>query len=220
VERRWWCPYDEEEVEYRELVRGYEYEKGQFAIFSDDDFDALPVRSRHSIDITAFVAEDDVDPLYFERTWYLAPDKRGERAYALLLQALEVEGLLGIATVTLRKKQQLCAVRSHAGALLLETLFYPDEVTLDHGVDLGDVRVSKSDLALAKQLIATLTKPFDPSDYRDEYRDAVLAAVDAKLAGRTVATPPEREPGVIDLREALKKSLGRASKASKASKAS
>ena len=215
VERRWWCPYDEEEVEYTSLVRGYEYLKGQFVLFSDKELDSLPVRSRHTIDISAFVAESEMDPLYFERTYYLAPDTRGEKPYALLLSVLEQEQLLGMATITIRKKQQLCAVRPHAGALLLETLFYPDEVDLEHGVDLSNTRVEKTDMMLATQLVATLTRRFDAAEYEDEYRKAVLAMVEAKLEGKEVAAPPEREATVIDLREALKKSLktGRAGRA-------
>src|SRR5574338_687124 len=173
VERRWWCPYDEEEVAYKSLVKGYEYMKGQFVLFSDQDLDNLPVRSKHSI-----------------------------------------------ATITIRKKQQLCAVRPHAGALLLETLFYPDEVDLEHGVDLSDTTIEKTDMTLATQLVETLTRPFDPADYEDEYRKAVLAMVDAKLEGKEVETPPEREATVIDLREALQRSLDKTGKASRASKAS
>lgn len=207
VERRWWCPYDEEEVQYTSLVRGYEYLKGQFVLFSDKELDSLPVRSRHTIDISAFVAESEMDPLYFERTYYLAPDTRGEKPYALLLSVLQQEQLLGIATITIRKKQQLCAVRPHAGALLLETLYYPDEVDLEHGVDLSDASVAKADIALATQLVEMLTRPFDPAEYEDEYRKAVLAIVEAKLEGKEVAAPLEREATVIDLREALKKSL-------------
>ncbi|HET7603466.1 MAG TPA: Ku protein, partial [Gemmatimonadales bacterium] len=220
VERRWWCPYDEEEVAYKSLVKGYEYMKGQFVLFSDQDLDNLPVRSKHSIDITAFVPEAEMDPLYFERTYYLAPDTRGEKPYALLMSVLEQEKLLGIATITIRKKQQLCAVRPHAGALLLETLFYPDEVDLEHGVDLSDTTIEKTDMTLATQLVETLTRPFDPADYGDDYRKAVLAMVDAKLEGKEVETPPEREASVIDLREALQRSLDKTGKASRASKAS
>lgn len=216
VERRWWCPYDEEEVAYKSLVKGYEYMKGQFVLFSDQDLENLPVRSKHSIDITAFVPEAEMDPLYFERTYYLAPDTRGEKPYALLMSVLEQEKLLGIATITIRKKQQLCAVRPHAGALLLETLFYPDEVDLEHGVDLSDTTIEKTDMTLATQLVETLTRPFDPADYEDEYRKAVLAMVDAKLEGKEVETPPEREATVIDLREALQRSLRRTGKTSKA----
>lgn len=220
VERRWWCPYDEEEVAYSDLVRGYEYQKGQFVLFTDEDLDNMPVPSKHSIDISAFVAESEVDPLYFERTYYLAPDTRGEKPYALLLRALAEEKLLGIATITIRKKQQLCAVRPYEKALLLETLFYPAEVDLEHGVDLTDAKVAKPDLTLAKQLIETLKRPFEPGDYEDEYRKAVLARVDAKLEGKEIEVPPERETTVIDLREALARSLkaGKTGKTSRAGK--
>lgn len=207
VERHWWCPYDEEEVAWDDLVRGYEYEKGKFVLLTDDDFDKVPITSRHNIEISAFVAESEVDPLYFERTYYLAPDKRGDKPYALLLEALGDESLLGIATITIRKKQQLCAVRPHQGALLLETLYYPNEVDLEHGVDLSGTSVAKQDVKLAKQLIAQLTRPFDPAEYEDEYRTAVMTLIDAKLEGKEVETPPERDTAVIDLREALARSL-------------
>lgn len=207
VERRWWCPYDEEEVRWDDLVRGYEYERNKYVLLTDEDLEQLPVRSRHSIEITAFVPEAEVDPVYFDRTYQLAPDNRGDNSYAVLLQAMEAEKVVGIATITMRKKQQVAAIRAHKGSLLLETLFHPDEISLEHAKDLRPGRIEPQDLKLARDLIHALEESFDEQEFRDEYRSAALDLIDAKLEGREVETVPEPEPKVIDLREALARSL-------------
>jgi DNA end-binding protein Ku len=207
VERRWWCPYDEEEVQWDDLVRGYEYERNKYVLLTDQDLETLPVRSRHRIEITAFVPEAEVDPVYFDRTYQLAPDTQGDNSYAVLLQAMEAEGVIGIATITMRKKQQVAAIRAHTGSLLLETMFHPDEVSLQHAADLAPGRIEAQDVKLARDLIHSLTESFDEQEFRDEYRSAALDLIDAKLEGREVETLPAPEPKVIDLREALARSL-------------
>ena len=119
-----WCPTDEVEVPWSETVRGYEYAKGEYVTLTDEDFEKLPLPSRHTIDLTAFVKAAEIDPVYYERSYYLAPDERAEKPYALLLQALEKKGLTALATITIRKKEQLCAIRAarrrgHAGDAVL-----------------------------------------------------------------------------------------------------
>jgi DNA end-binding protein Ku len=208
-----WCPTDEVEVPWSETVRGYEYAKGEYVTLTDEDFEKLPLPSRHTIDLTAFVNATEIDPVYYERSYYLAPDERAEKAYALLLQALDKKGLTALATITIRKKEQLCALRPRDGVVMLETLYYPDEVRSEHGVDLDRARVTERELEMAFTLIELLRKPFEPEEYHDHYREALARLIDAKLEGREVVkSPAARETKVIDLADALRKSVEAARK--------
>jgi DNA end-binding protein Ku len=211
-----WCPTDEVEVPWSETVRGYEYAKDQYVTLTDEDFEKLPLPSRHTIELTAFVKESEIDPVYYERSYYLAPDERAEKPYALLLQAMEQKQLTALATITIRKKEQLCAIRPKSGAIVLETLYYPDEVRQPE-VDLDNTKVSERELGMAFTLIDLLRKPFEPEEYHDHYREALAQLIDAKLEGREVVkAPPARETGVIDLADALRRSVEAAKKGGKA----
>jgi DNA end-binding protein Ku len=213
VQQKRWCPTEDVEVPWEEIVRGYEYAKGQFVTLTDEDFEQLPLPSRHTIDITAFVESEEIDPVFYEKSYYLEPDARNEKAYALLLRALEERNLTGIATITMRKKEQLCSLRSHGGTLMLETLYYPDEVQLEREVDLGKVKIDNRELEMAFALIDLLKKPFEPGEYRDHYREALAELIDAKLEGKEVVTsPPPRDTKVIDLADALARSVAAARK--------
>lgn len=212
-----WCPTDEVEVPWNETVRGYEYAKDQYVTLTDEDFERLPLPSKHTIELSAFVKEEEIDPVYYEKSYYVAPGDRAEKAYALLLKALEKKSLSAIATITIRKKEQLCVLRPREGALMMETLFYPDEVRLETGVDLKDTKVTERELDMAFTLIELLRKPFDPGEYEDHYREALSELIDAKLAGREVVrTPPTRDDKVIDLADALRRSVEAAKKGGKA----
>jgi DNA end-binding protein Ku len=208
-----WCPTHEQEVPWNETVRGYEYAKDQYVTLTDEDFEKLPLPSKHTIDLAAFVKEDEIDPVYYERSYHLAPDERGEKAYALLIRTLEKKGLTAIATITIRKKEQLCALRPKDGALILETLYYPDEIRAQPEMDLGGVKITDRELEMAFTLIDLLRKPFDPEEYKDQYREALSQVIEAKLEGREVVeAPPSRESKVIDLADALRKSVEAAKK--------
>jgi DNA end-binding protein Ku len=208
-----WCPTHEQEVPWSETVRGYEYAKDQYVTLTDEDFEKLPLPSKHTIDLTAFVKEEEIDPVYYERSYHLAPDERGEKAYALLIRTLEKKGLTAIATITIRKKEQLCALRPKDGALMLETLYYPDEIRKRPEMDLDKVKITERELDMAFTLIDLLRKPFDPEEYADNYREALTQVIDAKLEGREVVeAPPSRESKVIDLADALRKSVEAAKK--------
>jgi DNA end-binding protein Ku len=211
-----WCPTDEEEVPWNETVRGYEYAKDQYVTLTDKDFDRLPLPSKHVIDLSAFVEEKEIDPVFYERSYYLEPGERAEKAYALLLRALEKKSLTAIATITLRKKEQLCALRPREGAIMLETLFYPDEVRQERGADLSRTKVTDRELDMAFALIELLRKPFDPSEYHDHYREALAELIEAKLEGKEVVkAPPVKETRVIDLADALRRSVEAARKGAK-----
>ncbi|MBA3521504.1 MAG: Ku protein [Gemmatimonadales bacterium] len=208
-----WCPTDEQEVPWNETARGYEYTKGEYVVLTDEDFESLPLPSKHTIDLSAFVNEAEIDPIFYEKSYYLAPDERAEKAYALLIRALEKKGLTALATITMRKKEQLCALRPRDGVIMLETLYYPDEVRMEHGVKLDDSKVSERELEMAFTLIELLKKPFDPSEYHDTYRAALGQLIEAKLEGRKVVkSPPTRDNNVIDLADALRKSVEAAKK--------
>ncbi|HET8649141.1 MAG TPA: Ku protein [Gemmatimonadales bacterium] len=219
IEQKRWCPTDQVEVPWDEIVRGYQYAKGHYVTLTQEDFDALPLPSKHTVGISAFVQASEIDPVYYEKSYYLAPDERGQKPYALLLKALEEKGLVAIATITIRKKEQLCALRPHQGTLLLDTLYYPDEVKLEREVDIDAADLSDEELKMAYRLVELLEKPFDPEAYHDRYREALSALIDAKLEGKeVVVAPPHREAKVIDLRDALARSVAAARGGKPASK--
>ena len=151
--------------------------------------------------------------MYYEKSYYLAPDERGEKPYALLMRALEKKELTAVATITIRKKEQLCALRPKDGALMLETLYYPDEIRAQPEMDLGKAKVTERELEMAFTLIDLLRKPFDPEEYKDHYREALTQLIEAKLEGREVVTSPAAaETKVIDLADALRRSVEAAKK--------
>lgn len=211
IEQKRWCPTDQVEVPWDEIVRGYQYAKGHYVTLTQEDFDALPLPSKHTVGISAFVQASEIDPVYYEKSYYLAPDERGQKPYALLLKALEEKNLVAIATITIRKKEQLCALRPHEGTLLLDTLYYPDEVKLEREVDIETADLTNEELKMAYRLVELLEKPFEPDAYQDRYREALSALIDAKLEGKeVVVAPPKREAKVIDLRDALARSVAAA----------
>jgi DNA end-binding protein Ku len=208
-----WCPTDEQEVPWSETVRGYEYAKDQYVTLTDEDFEKLPLPSKHTIELGAFVKDSEIDPVFFEKSYYLAPDERGEKPYALLIRTLEKKGLIAIATITIRKKEQLCALRPKDGVMMLETLYYPDEIRKQPDMDLDKTKVTEREIEMASTLVDILRKPFEPEEYTDHYREALNQLIEAKLEGREVVTSPAaRETGVIDLADALRKSVEAAKK--------
>jgi DNA end-binding protein Ku len=213
LQQRRWCPTDEVDVPWNETARGYEYAKGQYVVLTDEDFERLPLPSKHTIELTSFVEEKEIDPVFYERSYYLEPAERAEKPYALLLKALEKRNLTAIATITIRKKEQLCALRAHEGTVMLETLFYPDEIREERGMELGAIKVSDRELEMAFTLIDIFRKPFEPSEYHDHYREALAELIEAKLEGKQVVkAPAPRDNRVIDLADALKRSVEAAKK--------
>jgi len=206
------CSVDADEVPFEEIVKGYEYEKDRYAILTDEDFDAVPVRSSRAIDIHQFVDLEEIDPMLYKKSYYLVPDETGAKAYSLLREAMASEGKVGIAKVAFRDKEHLAAVRFSGDAFVLETMFWPDEIRAAEleGVDV-DEKVRPQELDMAKQLIENLTAEWDPDEYHDEYREALLEIVEKKIAGEEIEVAPEEEPArVVDLMEALKASVAAA----------
>jgi DNA end-binding protein Ku len=203
------CSLDEEEVDNDEIVRGYEYRKNEYVVVTDDELDALPVESSRAIDIAQFVDIQEIDPVYFQKSYYLAPTGPATKPYHLLAQVLEDEQRVAVAKIALRDKEHLAVIRARDGLLLLETMFWPDEIREPAFEELDKkVSIREQELTMAKSLIANLTEPWDPTAYQDEYREALLELIDKKAAGETVEVAPREQPAkVIDLMEALKASV-------------
>jgi len=212
------CSIDGEEVGYEHIVKGYEYEKDRYVILTDDDFDAIPVESSRAIDIVQFVDLDEIDPMLYKKSYYLVPEETGAKAYALLREALNTAGKVGVAKVSLRDKEHLAALRFRDDAFVLETMFWPDEI---RQVDFGGIdvtaKVRSNELEMAQTLIENLTADWDPTEFKDEYRESLLRVVEAKINGEEIEVV-EAEPAakVVDLMEALKASVAAAKKQTKA----
>jgi DNA end-binding protein Ku len=196
-----------------EIVRGFEIEKGQYVPIEDEDLDRLDIELTHSIDICDFVDLDEIDPIYFRKAYYLLPQDGAEKPYRLLVKALEETGKVGIAKVVIRNKQHLAALRPYNGILVLETMYYADEIRQPESVD-GNVRIQKPEVEMAKTLVENLSDRFDPEKYDDTYRKELLDLIRAKAKGRELPEPKEEEDGeVVDLMAALRESVEQTKKA-------
>lgn len=193
-----------------DMVRAYEYEKGAYVTFTDDELDAVKVDSSHSVEVVNFVPSEQIDPILYQRSYYLAPDEVGAKAYALLRKSLVDSERVAIAKVAIRQKERLATLRVRENVVVLETMYWPDEIReaafpeLDTEVDLAD-----RELKMAQTLIENLTEDFQPDEFHDAYREALLEAVQEKIAGKEIVAPAagEEEPQVVDLMEALERSL-------------
>ena len=208
------CSIDGDEVDYEHIVKGYEVEKDKYVVLTDEDMDAVPVESSRAIDIQQFVDLDEIDPMLFKKSYYLVPDETGAKAYALLRTALSEENKVGIAKVSFRDKEHLAALRFKDDVFVLETMFWPDEIraaefdTLDSGE-----KVRQNEIEMARALIDSLTEPWNPEQFKDDYREALLDIVEKKLAGEPIEAPEEAAPArVVDLMAALKASVDAAKK--------
>ena len=204
---RWNMELDRE-VPYDQIVRGYEYAKDRYVVLENEDFDRLPLPSKRTISIKAFVQLEEIDPAYHEKAYYLEPDEAGAKPFALLVRALEAKGLVAVAQVAIRNKERLCALRAGENRILLETLYYPDEIRTAQLEPLDLAEVSEDELAMAFTLIGMLEKPFAPEEYHDEYREALMAVINAKLEGVELAEAAEPETAkIVDLMAALRASV-------------
>ncbi len=214
LKQKRWCPVDDREVFMDEIVKAYEYSKDSYVEITDEDLEALPVPSKHTIELTSFVQQVEIDPVYFERTYFLEPEQIGAKPYALLLRALKTKQVSAVAKIALRNRESLCVIRaSDNDVLMLETLYYSDEVRTADLPATPDVLVSQPELAMALSLVEMLQEPFDPKKYSDQYRTALVDMIEAKRNGQEiVATPEAPLPQTIDLMAALKASLEAAKK--------
>jgi DNA end-binding protein Ku len=206
---------DREPVDSDQIVRGFEIEKGTYVPLEDDDLDRLDIELTHSIDICEFVALEEIDPVYFRKAYYLLPQQGAEKPYRLLERALDETERVGIAKVVIRNKQHLAALRTYEGVLLLETMYYADEVRNPQALDgdIGSARVQKAEVEMAKSLVENLSDTFKPEKYDDQYRKELLDLIKAKAKGRPLPEPEEeQEAEVVDLMDALRESVERTKK--------
>ena len=203
-----------EHVDNDDIVRGFEVEKGRYVPLEDEDLDRLDIELTKTIDICDFVDLEEIDPIYFRKGYYLAPQDGAEKPYALLVRALEETGKVAIAKVVIRNKQHLAALRPWNDVLVLETMYYADEVRQPETVD-GKVELRKPEVEMAKSLVENLSDHFDPAKYDDTYRKELLELLRAKAKGAKLPEPEEEPEGeVVDLMAALRESVERTQKKS------
>ncbi|MDX6486118.1 MAG: end-binding protein Ku [Gaiellaceae bacterium] len=212
IKQKRWCPQHEREVEPDELVKGWEVAKGEFVIVEEADLESVALTRSQSIDILRFVKLADVDPVYFDRTYYLAPASAdaARRPYVLLLRAMQETGMAAVGKFVLWGKENLCLIRAQGDTLAMETLFFADDVRakadIEEAVEATEVR--KAELQLAEQVIESLVGEWSPQDFENEYRRDLKAMLEAKLAGEQITRPePVAETPVVDLMEALRRSV-------------
>ena len=208
------CSKDGEEVQYDDIVSGYEYEKDRYVVLEDEDFDAIPVESGRTIDIAQFVDAAEIDPLLYKKSYYLAPEETGVKAYNLLREALSDDGRVGIAKVSFRDKEHLATIRVSDKVLVLETMYWPDEIREPAFEELDkEVKLRSQEVQMARSLVENLTDEWNPGEFKDEYREALLEIVEKKVAGEEIEVIEAPEPTkVLDLMEALKESVEKTKK--------
>jgi len=220
IKQKRWCPHHEREVEADELVKGWEVAKGEYVIVEESDLESVALQRSQSIEILRFVKLEDVDPVYFDRTYYLAPAAADaqRRPYVLLLRAMQETGMAAVGKFVLWGKENLCLIRAQGDTLALELLFFADDVRskaeIEEAVEATEVR--DAELGLAEQVINSLVGEWEPQDFENEYRRDLRAMLDAKLSGEQITRPePVAETPVIDLMEALRRSVAEVQTAKK-----
>jgi DNA end-binding protein Ku len=215
IRQKRWCPVDDAEVPYDEIVKGYEIAPDQYVVITNEELEAMNPRATKTIDIEDFVDLADIDPVFFDSAYYLAPNTGGAKPYRLLLDAMRESGKVAVGHFVLRTKQQMCALRPSGSGdvLVLNTMLYGDEVNDPEGLDELDAATetdtTKRELAMAQQLIDSLSSEWDPTKYRDTYREEVIALIERKASGEEIAVQPatEEPKPVPDLMAALEASL-------------
>ena len=199
-----------EHVDPDDIVRAFEVEKGHYVPVTEDDIGRLDIELTHSIDICDFVSLEEIDPVYYRKAYYLSPADGAEKPYRLLVRALDETGKVGIAKVVIRNKQHLACLRTYEGMLMLETMYYPDEVKNPASLDgdLGKAKLGKAEVAMAKSLVENLSEPFKPEKYDDTYRKELLGLIRKKAKGQKLPESEDADEGeVIDLMAALRESV-------------
>ena len=215
IKQKRYCPHHERDVEPDELVKGWEIAKGEYVMVEESDLESVALQRSQSIEIIRFVELAQVDPVYFDRTYYLAPAsaEAARRPYVLLLRAMQETGMAAIGKFVLWGKENLCLIRPHGDSLAVETLFFAEDVRSRAEIEeaVAETEVQGAELELAQQVISSLVGEFDPADFENEYRRDLRAMLEAKLAGEKIAKPePVPETPVVDLMDALRRSVAEA----------
>jgi DNA end-binding protein Ku len=205
-----YCPHCERQVPRNEVIKGYEYEKDQYVLFNDDELDKIEPQSARSMEILEFVKVNEIDPLFYDASYYVTPEDEGKKAYQLLLAAMEESGYAAIAKLTMHQREHIVVVRPRANGMTLHTMYYTNEIreVAEYGQSDKSAEPKPQEKKLAEQLIESLAAKFEPEKYKDQYQESMRAMIDAKQQGQEVAEAPHPKLApVIDLMEALKKSI-------------
>ncbi len=211
VQQQLFCPKDERNVDRTEIAKGYEFSKGQYVLFSEEELKAMEEKATQQIDIAEFLPSSEIDPIYFSKAFYLAPDKGGDRAYALLSKALQETNRWALAKYAARGKGYLVVIRPLGKGLVMQQLYYPNEIRSMEDLDLGEAEIKDNELKMAIQLAEMgAAEEFHPENYRDEVRERIRGLIQKKIEGEEIigALLDEPKAQVIDLMEALRASLG------------
>jgi len=212
------CPHCERQVPRNEIVKGYEYEKDQYVLFSEEELDKIEPQSARSMEILEFVKVDEIDPLYYDASYYVTPEDEGKKAYQLLLKAMEESGYAAIAKITMHQREHIVVIRPRENGMTLHTMFYTNEIrqVAEYGRTDSNAHPKDAEKKLATQLIASLAATFEPDKYKDNYQESMKNMIEAKRQGHEIAevAHPKLAP-VIDLMDALKKSIAEKQPASK-----
>jgi DNA end-binding protein Ku len=216
-----YCPQCKRQVERSEVVRGYEYEKGQYVVINEDEIKKITPRSSTVMEIVAFVKQEQIDPIYFDASYFMLPDKESEKPYALLLKTLEDTNRVGIATVTMHQREYTVFIRPRKNGLTIHTMYYANEIreVAGYGQAEKDVKLKPAEVKLAEQLVESLSQDFKPEQFHDKFQENLKALIEAKQKGKTIVAEHKPAPArVIDMMEALKKSLANAEAQQKSKK--
>lgn len=209
IKQQLYCPNDDRVVERDEIVKGYEYRKGEYVVIEPEEIKKIEPKTARAMEILQFVKSSEVDPIYFESSYYVMPEEGGQKPYALLTEALEKSGYYAIAKVTMHNREYTVIVRPRENGLMLHTMFYADEVRAVEGF--GEIRsdLKEAELKVAQQLIEALADKFEPARYHDTFQDNLKELIKARLEGQDIAEveKPRKLAPVVDLMDALKKSL-------------
>jgi DNA end-binding protein Ku len=207
---------DGEEVAYSDIAKGYQLPSGEIVVLTDEDFKDLPLPSARVVDVLQFVPADQIDPIYYNRTYFLEPEKNAVKPYVLLREALEQSDTVGLVKVAIRNREQLATLRVREGVIVLTTMIWPDEVrAADFGLLDEDIELRPQEEQMARSLVESMTGEFEPEQYTDNYRGALQAVIDAKVEGREIVEAEEPQPtagNVVDLMSALRASVEAAKK--------
>lgn len=207
LKRPYFCPTDRKQVSYDEIAKGYEYVKGQYVVLSDADFEKIPIETAKRLDILSFVSAEEIDPVFFESSYYLGPDGNDVKAFELFRAVLSRKNRVAIARIAFRNKEHIAGIRPGKSHLVMSTLFYADEIRNPEPIAYPKPEISGKEIELAEVLIEALSGRFEPEKYRSRYRDALLELIKAKIDGKEVRTVmPEVKP-TVDLMAALKASV-------------
>ncbi|PWU02973.1 MAG: Ku protein [Candidatus Melainabacteria bacterium] len=208
IQERRWCPHCERMVEWEEIEKGFEYAKGEFIPITKEDLESIPLPSKNTIAVQSFVKISEIDPVYFEKSYYVEPEENALRPFALFLQTLIDKDMVGIGSFTIRTKERLCCLRPVGGTLLIDTLLYPDEIKVDLNAKVPAAKLSLQEKKMAASLVDMMAQPFDPENFKDHYREALEKLIEAKLEGVEIEKPTPGKAGTTDLMESLRRSLG------------